>query len=101
MSVPVSTVLGVLKKLYPHADCTLDYDTPFQLLIATILAAQCTDARVNIVTKDLFKKYRKPGDYLKVPLTELEKDIRSCGTYHMKALAIQATCNTLLENFDG
>jgi len=64
-----------LFKLYPDVRCTLDRRNPFELIIATILAAQCTDARVNIVTKTLFKKYKKPEDYLKVPIVELERDI--------------------------
>ena len=64
---------------YPDAKCTLDFKNPFQLLIMTALAAQCTDARVNIVCKDLFKKYKGPADFLKVPVEELEKDINNYG----------------------
>ena len=100
-SIPLDTVLTELKKLYPNADCTLDWSTPLELLVATILAAQCTDARVNIVTKSLFKKYKKAEDYISVPQEELEQDIRSCGTYHMKAKAIQETCGILLEKHNG
>lgn len=99
--VTVDIVLKKLKKIYPDARCTLDYSTPFELLIATILATQCTDKRVNIVTKSLFKKYKTPQDYLAVPQEELEKDVHSCGTFRMKAKAIQATCRTLLEEFNG
>jgi len=99
--VPITTVLKELKKLYPDADCTLDWKNPLQLLVATILAAQCTDARVNIVTKSLFKKYKKPEDYLSVPQTELEKDIRSCGSFRMKAKAIQVSCKIIIDRFDG
>lgn len=94
-------ILPPLKKLYPSARCTLDFQTPLQLLIATILATQCTDARVNIVTKSLFKKYKTPQDYLQVPREELERDIRSTGSFRVKARAIQETCQTLLRDFDG
>lgn len=97
----VETVLKVLKKEYPKADCTLDWRTPLELLVATILAAQCTDERVNKVGKTLFQKYKKPQDYLAVSQKELEKDIHSCGTYRMKAKAIQQSCTTILEEFDG
>lgn len=99
--VPIDVVLNELKKLYPDADCTLDWTTPLELLVATILAAQCTDARVNVVGKILFKKYKKPEHYVSVPQEELEQDIRSCGTYRMKALAIQETCKTLIEKHNS
>ncbi|HRH93577.1 MAG TPA: endonuclease III [Candidatus Peribacteria bacterium] len=101
VSVPVSVVLKTLKKMYPDAGCTLDWDTPLGLLVATILSAQCTDKRVNIVTKTLFKKYKTPQDYLNVTQAELERDIHSCGTFRMKALAIRETCKTLLKDFGG
>ncbi len=100
-NIPVDAVLKTLRKLYPDAGCTLDHSTPLELLVATILSAQCTDKRVNIVTKSLFEKYRKPEDYLAVPQAELEQDIRSCGTYRMKALAIRETCRTILAKFGG
>jgi len=100
-SIPLDTVLTELKQLYPDADCTLDWTTPLELLVATILAAQCTDARVNIVGKKLFMKYKKPEDYISVPIEELEQDIHSCGTYHMKAKAIQETCGTIIEKHKG
>ncbi len=90
-----------LSVLYPDAACTLDWTTPLELLVATILSAQCTDKRVNIVTKTLFKKYTTPEDYLAVNQKELERDVHSCGTFRMKAKAIQATCRTLLEDFGG
>lgn len=99
--IPIDTVLIELTKLYPDARCTLDWTTPLDLLVATILAAQCTDARVNIVTKTLFKKYRTPQAYLAVPVAELEQDIHSCGTYRMKARAIQETCMTIMNDFAG
>ena len=72
-----------------------------ELLIATILAAQCTDVRVNLVTKDLFKKYRKAQDWLRVPQEELENDIRSTGFYRNKAKNIQKTCTAVIERFNG
>jgi len=97
----VQKVLRALKKQYPKAKCTLDWQTPLELLVATILAAQCTDERVNKVGKTLFQKYRKPQDYLAVTQKELEKDIHSCGTYHMKAKAIRQTCNTILKKYNG
>jgi endonuclease-3 len=99
LTVPI--ILPILKKLYPNAGCTLDHTNAFELLIATILSAQCTDKRVNIVTKKLFAKYAKPQDYLAVPQEELEHDIFQCGTYRMKAKAIQATCRTLIDEFGG
>ena len=99
--VPIDVVLTELKKLYPNADCTLDWTTPLELLVATILAAQCTDARVNQVGKTLFQKYKTPKQYIAVSQEELEQDIRSCGTYRMKAQAIQETCKTLIEKHDG
>ncbi len=101
--IPLSVgfVLRALAKLYPNADCTLDWRTPLELLIATILAAQCTDARVNIVTKKLFQKYTSPQDYLRVSLKELERDIHSCGTFRMKARAIQESCSMIIDTFHG
>jgi endonuclease-3 len=99
--IPLDVAIGTFQTLYPDARCTLNWSTPLELLIATILAAQCTDARVNIVTVSLFKKYRSPKDYIHVSREELEQDIHSCGTYHMKARAIQETCHTLLKDFHG
>jgi endonuclease-3 len=90
-----------LHAAYPDVHCTLDFSTPFELMIGTILAAQCTDERVNIVTKDLFRKYRGPKDYLKVPLGELEKDIQSCGFYRNKAKNIAAAAHRILEEYGG
>lgn len=94
-------VLKRLKKEYPVVEIALVYGTPFQLLISTILSAQCTDARVNLITKSLFKKYKKPEDYIRVSNQELEKDIYSTGFYRQKAKSIKNCCKTLLENFSG
>jgi endonuclease-3 len=94
-------ILRRLKKEYPVASIALEFQTPFQLLISTILSAQCTDERVNRVTKSLFKKYKKPEDYLKVSNQELEKDIFSTGFYRQKVKSIKNCCKTLLEKFNG
>lgn len=97
----VSTILDRLIAAYPDAKVGLDYTTPLELLIATILSAQCTDERVNQVTVHLFAKYRTASDYLRVPAEELEEDIRSTGFYRNKAKHIRACCEQLLERFNG
>ena len=79
----------------------LNHTNAFELLIATILSAQCTDARVNIVTADLFRKYHGPADFLKVPQTELERDIHSTGFFRNKAKNIQAACDRIVEVYKG
>lgn len=94
-------ILAVLRKTYPQAKCALEHRNPLELLIATILSAQCTDERVNIVTKDLFRKYRQPEDYAKAPPAELEADIRSTGFYRNKAKNIQAACRAMVERHGG
>lgn len=93
--------LDVMDAMYPEAHCELVHDNPFELTIATLLSAQCTDALVNRVTKDLFQKYKTPHDYLAVPLEELQQDIRSIGLYRNKAKNIQALCVRLLTEYDG
>lgn len=97
----IKQIIARLKKAYPDAHCALDHSTPFELLIATILSAQCTDARVNIVTADIFRKYRGPADYLKISQKELEKDIHSTGFFRNKAKNIQAACKRIVEEFGG
>lgn len=94
-------IFDELSKIYPGVQPALDYTTPFELLISTILSAQCTDERVNVITKTLFKKYRKPEDYIKVPTPELEKDIFSTGFYRQKAKSIKNCCKELLEKHNG
>jgi len=94
-------ILSILKKEYPNPKSALDYKTPLQLLISTILAAQCTDARVNIVTKDLFKKYKRPEDYIDVSSEELEQDIHSTGFYRQKAKSLKQCCKDLVERHKG
>ena len=90
-----------LEKDYPDAQCSLDFVDPLQLMVSTILAAQCTDERVNIVTKDLFKKYKTPQDFAGAPEGELEKAIHSCGFYRQKAKSIRSACRTIIDRFDG
>lgn len=94
-------IFKILSKEYPNVKPALIYNTPFELLIATILSAQCTDERVNIVTENLFKKYKKPEDYLNISITELEKDIFSTGFYKQKSKSIIETCKILVEKFNG
>lgn len=94
-------VIRRLKKAYPDAHCALIHSTPFELLVATILSAQCTDERVNIVTAELFRKYRGPAAYLEVSPEELEKDIHSTGFFRNKTKNIQAACRKIIEEFGG
>ena len=97
----VKKVSKLLFETYPEATCSLDYQEPLQLLIATILAAQCTDERVNIVTKDLFRKYKLVGDFANAYPEELEQDIKSTGFYRNKAKNIIACCQKLIKEHDG
>ena len=97
----VRDVIRRLKRAYPDATTALNHTSPFELLVATILSAQSTDERVNIVTADLFRKYRKPEDYLKVPPSELEKDIHSTGFFRNKTKSLQGTARVLLEKYNG
>jgi endonuclease-3 len=94
-------IISLLKKAYPDAKCSLNHSNAFELLIATILSAQCTDARVNIVTQDLFRKYRKPEDYLKISEKELQRDIRTTGFFRNKTKSIQGTAKVLTEQYGG
>ncbi len=94
-------IIRRLKRAYPDAKTALNHSNPFELLIATILSAQSTDARVNIVTADLFRKYKKPEDYLTVSAHELEKDIHSTGFFRNKTKSIQGTAKLLIEQFGG
>lgn len=97
----VSEILQILSKEYPDVKIQLNFRTPFELLVATILSAQCTDDRVNQVTSKIFSKYRTPQDYLNVPDEELEKDIYSTGYYKAKTKKIKQMAKMLLEEFDG
>ena len=94
-------IIERLKKEYPDAHCALDHSNAFELLVATILSAQCTDERVNIVTANLFRKYRKPQDYLNVVPEELEQDVRSTGFYRNKAKSIQGASQKIIDDFGG
>src|SRR6201988_3028983 len=94
-------IIRRLKRAYPGAICSLNHSNAFELLIATILSAQCTDERVNIVTADLFRKYTKPEDYLKVSPRELEKDIQSTGFFRNKTKSIQGASKMLIEEYHG
>lgn len=94
-------IIEILKREYPDAHCALNHTSAFELLVATILSAQCTDERVNIVTENLFRKYRRPQDYLEVVQEELEQDIHSTGFFRNKAKNIRGACEKIIENFRG
>ena len=96
-----AAIIDGLKQTYPDARCELDYTNPLELLIATILSAQCTDKQVNIVTADLFKKYRCAADYTAVPLESLQEDIKRIGLFRNKAKSIQNCCRALIDTHDG
>jgi endonuclease-3 len=97
----IGEILKRLKKSYPDAKCSLNYSNPLELLVATILSAQCTDERVNIVTQDLFQKYRNPGDYLNVPEEELQNDIRSTGFFRNKTKSLRGAAGRIVQDFGG
>lgn len=97
----VKSILNILDELYPDPKCSLDFDNPLQLMVATILSAQCTDERVNIVTPALFKKYPSAKAYAEAPLEELEQQIKSTGFYHNKAKAIRESSKVIAERFGG
>ncbi|QOV89967.1 endonuclease III [Humisphaera borealis] len=97
----VEAILPILKSLYPDATCRLDHSSPLELLVATILSAQCTDDRVNIVTRTLFKKYRTAADYARVSQEELEKDIQTTGFFRNKARSIRGMAAALISDHGG
>jgi len=97
----VANIIKTLSKDIPDSTIALKFSSPLELLIATILSAQCTDVRVNEVTKDLFKRYRSAKDYAEVDIKKLEEDIRPTGFYRNKAKAIQKCCSDLMERFSG
>ena len=97
----VKSILKILDELYPDAECSLVFHDPLQLLISTILSAQCTDERVNKVTPALFDKYRSAKAFAEAPLEQLEQEVKSTGFYHNKALAIRETCKILDNQFAG
>jgi endonuclease-3 len=94
-------VVKSLRAEYPDAECALVHESPFELLVATILSAQCTDARVNMVTRDLFKKYPNPAAFVAAPLPAIEKAIQSTGFFRNKAKSIKACSQALADDFDG
>jgi endonuclease III len=94
-------IISLLEKEYPNAGCHLDYKNPFQLLISTLLAAQCTDVRVNEVMTPLYKKYKTPADFLKVKPAELEQELRSINFYRNKTKSVINCCKTLVEEHNG
>jgi endonuclease-3 len=94
-------IISGLRKAYPDAHCELNYTDPLELLIATILSAQCTDKQVNIVTESLFKKYRSAKDFAGAPLTDLEQDIKRIGLFRAKAKNIQSACRDLVEKHNS
>ena len=100
-SARLKKIIAALQRAYPDAHCELNHTSPLELLIATILSAQCTDKRVNIVTQDLFKKYRTAADYANAPLAELEQAIKTAGFFRNKAKNIQACCRKLVERHGG
>jgi endonuclease-3 len=97
----VHGIISGLKQAYPDAHCELNYRNPLELLIATVLSAQCTDKRVNLVTAELFKKYRSAADYARASLPELELAIKSTGFFRNKARSIKTACLALVEKHDG
>lgn len=97
----VQTIIAELRTLYPDAKCSLDFTNPLELLVATQLSAQCTDERVNVVTKSLFQKYRTVEDYATVSQEELEQDINSTGFYRNKAKNIRAAAQRILTDFNS
>ena len=94
-------MIDVIADMFPNAECELKHDNAFELTIAVLLSAQCTDYLVNKVTRTLFQKYKTPQDYLNVDIEELQNDIRSIGLYRNKAKNIQKLCQSLLEQFNG
>ena len=97
----VRKVLDIVADMFPDAHCELNHSNPFELTIAVLLSAQCTDETVNKVTADLFRKYRTPEDYLAVPIEQLENDIKRIGLYRNKAKHIRSLCRLLLDEYGG
>jgi endonuclease-3 len=94
-------IIRTLSEIYPDAKVALNFSTPLEMLVATILSAQCTDERVNQVTKTLFQKYRTPQDYMRVPESELAADIRPTGFFNQKTKAIRGACTRIVEVYAG
>jgi endonuclease-3 len=94
-------IIAALQRTYPNAHCELSFSNPLQLLVATILSAQCTDKRVNLVTAELFKKYKTAKDFATAPLAEIEEAVKSTGFFRNKAKNLQTCCTALVEKFGG
>lgn len=94
-------IVEILKEYYPDAKCSLNFSTPFEMVVATILSAQCTDERVNKTTPSIFSKYSSPEDFSSIDITELENLIHPCGFYKNKAKNIKACANKILSDFNG
>lgn len=94
-------IIEILKKLYPDAKCSLDFKTPFQMMVAVVLSAQCTDARVNQITPSIFKKYPEPKDFANMDISLLEQLIHSCGFYKNKAKNIKAASEIIVNKYNG
>jgi endonuclease-3 len=101
LSGRVGKIISGLKKTYPGAHCELNHSNPLELLVATILSAQCTDKRVNLVTADLFKQYRSAADYARAPLPELERAIKSTGFFRNKSKSLKTCCQAIAEKHGG
>ncbi|MCX7843021.1 MAG: endonuclease III [Clostridia bacterium] len=101
MNERVMNIIDALERLYPDAKCSLEYKSALELLVATQLAAQCTDARVNIVTQSLYKKYKTAEDFANADSKELEEDIKPTGFYHNKAKNIKNCCKMIIDEFNG
>lgn len=97
----VKRILSVLRKVYPDAKTELIFNNPLELLIATILSAQCTDVRVNIVAQVIFKKYKSAKDWVEAPISEIEQDIKSTGFFRNKAKNIKGACEKIISDFNG
>ncbi|MCX7872197.1 MAG: endonuclease III [Verrucomicrobiae bacterium] len=97
----IKKITEILAKTYPNAHCELNHKNPLELLVATILSARCTDKQVNIVTEELFKKYKNAADYANANPEEFANDIKRIGMYKNKAKAIQSACKTLIEKYGG
>ncbi len=97
----VAKIIDILRKAYPRAKCRLDFQSPLELLVGTILAAQCTDARVNIVTRDLFRKYKSAGDYAQADPEQFQQEVRSTGFFRNKAKSIIGAAGRIVDDFGG
>src|SRR3974390_1029742 len=97
----LNKIITSLDHTYPEAHCELDHRSPLELLVATILSAQCTDKRVNLLTADLFQRYRSAADYANAPVAELEQAIRTTGFFRNKARSIKAACRAIVEKHGG